>query len=189
MNAFNRFLLAIIGAVAVVAGVWVLLVAVGLFSPGTLAPEGWFREQLQAIDDQTGGDRAVAIGAALAAAVAGLVLIALETSALWRVERFYTNDSRGKEFAIRQESVERLIDYAGRDVEGVRQVRPSLKRKNDGLYIHCHATLEPETPVSQVAPDLESRVRNAVESMTGLRVAQVNVTVDYAKPEPARRVE
>jgi hypothetical protein len=173
-----------VGCILVIAGAALALVASGVAEPSSLAPEGWFRQGFQEIAWLAPLNRALATASGLFALVAGICLIAGEIRPLVRRQYISAGQGTRREFAVQGGAVERMVRYAGSEVEGVRtieyaQVRPSSR----GLQIACSALIEPDAQAGPLAPLLEARLFNAVYSMTGLPVGEITLRMRHAEAE------
>jgi uncharacterized alkaline shock family protein YloU len=193
MDAFNRLLVVLLALAVLAAAVAIFLVAADISKPSAVAPDGWLQDQLREID-QLGGDRkAASIASAVAGAVVAVILLILQALPVIRVERLVVADIDGKDFGIYRESIESLIERAGVEIEGVTAVRSALRQTPEGLQINCLAMLEPTAKMPEVGADLQTKVKDVVESMAGVTVAEVRMKLRYGAPEPEpkqkRRVE
>ncbi|HEV8574143.1 MAG TPA: hypothetical protein VGR43_05480 [Dehalococcoidia bacterium] len=185
MDGFNRALAVTVAVLMVAVGASVAAVTAGALAPATVAPAGLFRDGLQDVSGLTGADRlAVAAGGA-AFAAAGLVLVAAEIIPLLRQRYIAAGNGTRREFAVREEAVERMVRYAAAQVEGVQSIEQAKVRRGErGLEIACSAVLEPDAEAGPLAPFLEGRLFNAVYTMTGLPVVEVSLRMRHAEPAP-----
>lgn len=193
MDAFNRLLIVVLALAVVASAVVIFLVAADISRPSAMAPDGWLQDQLREID-RLGGDRkAASIASAVAAGVVAVVLLILQALPLVRAEKLVVADIGGKDFGIYRDSIESLIERAGVEIEGVTAVRSALRQTPEGLRINCLAMLEPSAKMPEVGAELQTKVKDVVESMAGVTVAEVRMKLRYGVPEPKqkqqRRVE
>jgi len=89
-----------------------------------------------------------------------------------------------REFAVREAAVERMVTYAGEQIEGVAAVEDArVSRDNAGLRVSCKVVLDPFAAAGPLAPFLEARICNAVYTMTGLPVSRVHLRICHAEGE------
>ncbi|GAB6876016.1 alkaline shock response membrane anchor protein AmaP [Thermaerobacter litoralis] len=86
-------------------------------------------------------------------------------------------------------AVEELVRRTGLQVAGVREVRPQVHATRDGIRLRVRAEVLPDHPIPDVAPQLQARLREAVETIVGARVAEVRVVVERFAGERRRRAE
>ncbi len=97
--------------------------------------------------------------------------------------------------------IEGLAAMSGGVVDGIAKVlgRKNLTKGvkvevgNEEVAIDCYVVIDFGTIIREVAENVQSAVKKAVETMTGLRVVEVNVFVqgiffekDVREPEPQR---
>lgn len=141
------------------------------------------------IDQLAGSERADAIGGGAGGVIAGLLLLAAQALPLFRRRSLLVvGDTQGEPFAVNPHSVDRLIRYKGSQVSGVKSVRPVLHNGREGLRIDCDATVTAAARMPEVGSELHARIKNAVEQTVGIPVADLQLKLHYAGPEPARRV-
>lgn len=184
LDGFNRALAAGIAALLAIGGALVALAAAGVVEPATLAPAGWLRDRLVYFADLSGlGAYAASLLASVVAA-GGTTLFAAEVAPIVRQPYIRTGHGTNREFAVREAAVERMVTYAGEQVEGVAAVEDSHVKRNDvGLAVSCKIVLDPYASAGPLAPLLEARICNAVYTMTGLPVSRVQLRIRHAEGE------
>lgn len=184
LDGFNRALAVVFAALFGVAGAVAAIVAADLVAPTALVPAGWFRERLGDLADLSGAGAVVATVAAGAVAAAGSALVAAELAPIVRQPYVRTGVGGNREFAVREAAVERMVTYAGEQVEGVTAVEDArVSRDSVGLRVSCRVVLDPYAAAGPLAPFLEARICNAVYTMTGLPVSRVHLRVRHAEGE------
>ncbi|ADU51288.1 hypothetical protein Tmar_1175 [Thermaerobacter marianensis DSM 12885] len=86
-------------------------------------------------------------------------------------------------------AVEELARRTGLQVAGVREVRPRVRAVRDGIRLWVRAEVLPDHPIPDVAPQLQARLRETVETIVGARVTEVRVVVERFAGERRRRAE
>ena len=184
LDGFNRALAAGIAALLAVGGALVALTAAGVVEPSTLAPSGWPRDRLAYFADLGGLGAYVASFLAGAVAAGGTALFAAELAPIVRQPYIRTGHGTNREFAVREAAVERMVTYAGEQVEGVAVVEDArVRRDNVGLAVSCKIVLDPYASAGPLAPLLEARICNAVYTMTGLPVSGVHLRIRHGESE------
>jgi uncharacterized alkaline shock family protein YloU len=186
MNIFNRIFVVITSLCIGIAGAVLLLVASGAVEARDVISSGWFYWRLQDLQNLTGTKETLAIiGLATAVAAAtALILVEYVNLALGADPLSVTGEQNGRS-KINTRSVERIVEEAAREVQGVRSVRPEVRQRRDGMVVSCRASLEPGVMISDVASQIEGKIRSAVESGTGLNVTAVRLNLEET-PEEAR---
>lgn len=183
LHTFNRALAVAFGAALLITGTLGALVAAGGVGPASIAPAGWFREPLLELSRREGASEIAALATVSVVAMAGLALMIVELLPQIRHRYMTAGNGTRREFAVREEAVERMVRYAGTEVEGVRRIEYAhVRRSNRGLEIKCSAVLEPEALAGPLGPLLEARLCNAVYAMTGLPVGEVRLRMMHARP-------
>lgn len=70
-----------------------------------------------------------------------------------------------------------LIVSSAVAMNGVRQVKPLIKQREDGLEILLDCQLNPDVVIPEVSEQLQTQTKEDVERFTGLKVAEVKVIV------------
>lgn len=164
------------------AGVGAVLVAGSLGSwlpPGTLPP-GWVP-----VPGQAGGWLTAGVGLAFVLSGLHVTYHALRPR---RREAVSAATELG-EVRTALTAVEELVRRTGLQVPGVREVRPRVQAARDGVRLRVRAEVLPDHPIPDVAPQLQARLRETVETIVGARVAEVRVVVERIAGERRRRAE
>ena len=87
-----------------------------------------------------------------------------------------------------------ITSMSGNVVEGFTEMfgKKNLTKAEDIVCVDLNVVVEYGYRIHEVCAKVQSEVKNAIETMTGLRVAQVNVAVQsisFAKTEPAVAAE
>jgi hypothetical protein len=184
MDGFNRALVATVAGLLATGGAVAALVAAEVIAPATLSPSGWPRDRLTDLADLSGASAAAATLAAGIIAATGAALLVAELRPVVRQPYIRTGDGTEREFAVREAAVERMVTYAGEQVEGVEAVEDAHVSKDDvGLRVSSRVVLEPFAAAGPLAPLLEARICNAVYTMTGLPVTRIRLRIRHAEGE------
>lgn len=71
-----------------------------------------------------------------------------------------------------------IIMKAVRRVEGLKDIRPVITSGPDGLMIYLHMMINPEYSVAEMSKSVQAIVKEYVENIGGLQVAEVKILVD-----------
>ena len=75
-------------------------------------------------------------------------------------------------------AVKAIIMKAVRQVEGVRELRPEVAHSPNGVKVKLHTMSNPEHNVPELAQSLQAVVRENLEKVGGLQVAEIKVMID-----------
>jgi uncharacterized alkaline shock family protein YloU len=90
------------------------------------------------------------------------------------------------EVSISIAATKAIIMKAVRQVEGVKELRPTVNSTPTGLTVKLHAMLNPDHNVPETAQLLQCAVRENLEKTGGLQVADIKVLVDDFNPGSSR---
>jgi uncharacterized alkaline shock family protein YloU len=179
MNLFNRILVVMASLGVGIVGSVLLLVATGAVQASDVISSGWVYWRLQDLQNVTGTKETLAIIGLAGAVAAATILILVEyVTLLFGAEPLSVTGEQSGRSKINTGSIERIVEEAAREVRGVSKVKPGAQRKGDGIIASCRASLEPGVMISDVAPQIEGKIRSAVESGTGLTVSAVRLNLE-----------
>ena len=142
------------------------------------------RQHKHRLRDETGDDRTLAIAIAAAVAAGGLLLAVLELRPLWHKERYVMVDTGGESFALSPRLSSTWSSGRGRGCEAYRPCARRSDATAARLEIDVDATVQPATALPDTGETLQTRVRQAVEQMTGMPVSHVNVRLKHSTDRP-----
>jgi len=146
IHVFNRILLLLLGALAVVAGVIALRLLLPLIHPRDVSPGGFLQDFWQGIANLSGGSAITAVIVSILIALASLALIVVELLPPPREASTYVvrKDGLGT-VTVARKSVRQVAQYEAAQIAGVREVRSEVRNGADGIHIIAHASLAPDT--------------------------------------------
>ena len=183
MTVFNRSVMVIVALVLLAGSVVTLLVATGATAPDGY---GWFSFILQKAADATGAGMAATIVLAVIIALGMLALLFFELSLSRQPVPLLISSSEEGVTTINQESVCVLAEITAATIHNVRDVHCIVGEKVGGLVISCQAVVSLASDVPEVCTELQGKVKEAVEKLTGLPVAQINVKTKYESSDAKR---
>ena len=80
--------------------------------------------------------------------------------------------------SITIDAIKVIIMKAVKKVEGVKEIRSAVKDGPDGLIITMHMMINPEHSVPEMSKNVQAAIRESLETIGGLTVAEVRVLVD-----------
>jgi uncharacterized alkaline shock family protein YloU len=75
-----------------------------------------------------------------------------------------------------------IIMKALKQVEGVKDLKPTVGQSPAGLLIHLHIMINPDYCVPETAQLLQTAVKENLEKIGGLQVAEIKILVDEFNP-------
>ena len=80
--------------------------------------------------------------------------------------------------SITIDAIKVIIMKAVKKVEGVKEIRSAVKDSPEGLIITMHMMINPEHSVPEMSKNVQTVIRESLETIGGLTVAEVRVLVD-----------
>jgi hypothetical protein len=212
MNLSNRIGVSLVALLGTVAAIVILLVVTEAadpdFMPGGSGESAWFYSELQGLADFGTTGQVVTIVVNVLVVLVLLMVLFLEIRGLRRREVLLPISATAYEhpegdnpakpatvLSIEASSVKLLVERTGLVNRNIRSIRCRLYtrgRPEPGgsakVVIVCYPRLVLGSPVLEVQADLESRVKDAVERLTGLRVVGVDVRARYERDGDNRLV-
>jgi len=125
-----------------------------------------------------------AIGILLAIVAFMMLMWGLKTSP--GINAIVVERGEAGEVSISIAATKAIIMKAVRQVEGVKELRPTVIPNPAGLTVKLHAMLNPEHNVPETAQLLQCVVRDHLEKTGGLQVAEIKVLVDEFNPNSSK---
>ncbi|MGE5398335.1 MAG: alkaline shock response membrane anchor protein AmaP [Chitinophagales bacterium] len=125
-----------------------------------------------------------ALGAVLF--IAGLTMIGeiLKTES---VSVVLIQDTPNGSVVITIPAIKQIVMTAVKKVDGIREVKPDVRMVKTGVGISLVISIFPSYKIPEISAVVQDRVREQLEEMAGLRVAEVKVTVDEFATRPVVR--
>jgi uncharacterized alkaline shock family protein YloU len=180
MDALNRVFASILGLILIAVGVIGILATAGVFDAQTFL-DGFFSETITRLSEGSDTTTIVSYAVSSALIVLGLILLALEVMQLTATDDMIliTDDSSGMT-QVSSRSVVRLCERVAMSNRDVTSCDCTLVRAPEGMTIACKTKLRLGADVPEVTSELQSSLRDAVESLVGLPVAHVYIDAKYA---------
>ena len=207
MNVINRLLVSLVALFLIVSAAVTLLVAAAAldyqFLPGDSATNeaasAWFELELKGLANLGAVGKTISIVAALAVIVLMLGLLGLQSKGgtQRRAKPLLVSSTDLGVYNIDPASVRLLIERVGSINRDIVSLRCSLdvprKTVSPGparIAIYCHPLISLGTDAQEVRDDLQARVKEVVERLTGLAVDRVHVTrVRYDQGQANRLID
>ncbi|MGS0764037.1 alkaline shock response membrane anchor protein AmaP [Syntrophomonas curvata] len=111
------------------------------------------------------------------------VLVFLSTIKLEpRAKSVEVERSLAGEVSITVPAIKIIIMKAVKKIEGIKEIRPVVTNGADGLQVYLHMMINPDISVPELSKKVQDVVREYLENIGGLKVAEVKVLVDDLNP-------
>ena len=199
MDLWNRLIVSLVALFLLAGAIVTLLVATNAvapdFLPGGAEDQAWFYSELRGVDRFGGTGQAVTI---VVVVVVGLVMLALPFLELISLRSkpallAISSASHGA-LNIEESSVRLLAERVGISNRNITSLRCRLRRGRRppvggpaSITISCYPRMVLGSNVPDMRDDLQTRIKDAVQQLTGLNVLQVNVMrVRYDRDNDSR---
>lgn len=191
MNAFNRVAMFVVALALLAVAAGALLVLAGAFSPGQLPTEGILADAARRLIILAGSARIVAYVVFGLSALFALIVLFFEVKPR-RIGGgpFLIGKTELGELTVERDGICRLADSVVGALEGVLSSRTRVFDGEQGIRCRTQVNVAADSPVKELAADMQKQIRQAIESQVGLAVEEAEVRVRIA-PEvapPRRRV-
>ncbi len=178
MSIFNRFVVAIVALALLVAAVITCLVAAGVSTPDIL-PYRWVESQLQAVAD---APVSVVAGIMVVSIIIALTMIAILSFELLPSHKpvaLLINTTDNGITTIDASSICVLTEHTSAALHNVHDVKSRVTEKKEGLHISCRPSVTLGSNLLELETELRRTIKETVEELTGLSVAQVDIKLKY----------
>lgn len=171
MKGLNGFLIAVYSLAAMAMSV----VIMGLAAPFPFL-DSFRTSSLQLFNNWT---------LALVAAAVFLFSLWIFITNVLPADRVRTIDRQGElgEYRISFDALENMVLQATRGIEGVRDTRTRLSVSDRGLVIYVRIATLPDIKVPDLAGEIQKNVKEYVQDISGVDVAEVKVLVENISKE------
>ena len=179
MDVLNRVIVVIAALIVLAGAVITALVAVELSDPDVLF-SGWFESQFEEVADASGGEVAGIIAVSVVIALGMVVLLVFELIPMRKPVLFMLSSTEHGIATIEKDSIRELAENTALSFRNVRDAYCRVvKNADDLMVIICRVSLTLGTNMPEMTAELQSKIKGAVEELTGLTVLQVNVKSKY----------
>ena len=185
MSIFNRVVVVIVGLIILIGAVITLLVANGASAPDVL-PYGWFQPQLQDVASATGVSIAGIIAVSIVIALGMLIMLFFEFTLLRRSVSLLISSTENGVTTIDKNSVCLLAEKTATNIHGMHDIKCNIEESAEGLIFSCRAWVLMGSNIVEVSAESQNKIKETVEQLTGLLVAQVNINFKYKSAEAKR---
>jgi uncharacterized alkaline shock family protein YloU len=208
MDRWNRLIVSLVAIFIIVAAVVTLIVAAGAVDAGFLPgggdykfdnAAGWFDRELLGLAGFGGSDQVISIVIPIVVIVLMLVVLGLELRGLFLRQEILLPVSSTEDgtLNIESSSVRLLAERTGSVNRNVTALRCRLGVRHGSravpgaaaIIIACYPQVTLGTNLQELRDDLQERIKEVVERLTGLSVERVNVVrVRYERGEERRLI-
>ncbi len=189
MNLFNRLVVVLLDLALIAASV---LTAVATFPAGNrwLARELPGLARLLELVPTYAPERYSVLVGAVAVALVGLLVLALELRSQRHEERLQLSADRTGSVEILIDSIRRLADHVAQRVPSVRESSSLILPTPKGLRVRCRVAVDPTANVPELAQEVRAKIGEAIEQHLGSHVAGISVLTQITpiEPPPRRRL-
>ena len=203
MGLWNRLAVSLVSLFLIIAAVVTLLVATeavppdflpgGVVADGLVSEESWFQSELENLASYEGSARVISMAISIAVAAVMLLVLLAE----WRVGQktmsLLISVTGEGGLSIEEDSVRYLAERTGQSNRNVTRLRCGVRiqgRRNVAparVIITCYPRVILGSNVQEIRDDLQQRVKDSVESLTGLLVDRVDVArVRYERSDSSK---
>jgi len=93
------------------------------------------------------------------------------------------------EVRITLSTLEGLVVRSAGRVKGVREVKPRLKITKEGLMVFVNTSISPEVSMPLVSDELQQVVKDTLEQIAGVKIAQIKIFIDGLGVDKKSRVD
>ena len=204
MNVFNRGIVILIGIIVFAGAAVVLLISAGVSTPDLL-PGGFLMTYLQNVADAAGSSAVIIMAVSGIVALCMVLLIVFEIisagrksspplismndnvitttgfKAISRQDILVISSTEKGTTSIDVQSICDLVENVAVTVYNMHRFDCKIGRNLDGLLLSCRAVAALGSNAVEVAAKSRSRVTEAIEQLTGLAVARVDIKLLYDK--------
>ena len=203
MGLWNRLAVSLVSLFLIIAAVVTLLVATeavppdflpgGVVADGLVSEESWFQSELEDLASYEGSARVISMAISIAVAAVMLLVLLAE----WRVGQktmsLLISVTGEGGLSIEEDSVRYLAERTGQSNRNVTRLRCGVRiqgRRNVAparVILTCYPRVILGSNVQEIRDDLQQRVKDSVESLTGLLVDRVDVArVRYERSDSSK---
>ena len=181
MDALNRLLASILGLLLIATGVLGILAITGVLdAQGFL--DGFFAEPINRLSTSSGTEEVVSYTVCSLLIAVGVALLALELWFLASADQMIViADGPSGTTQVSSRSVVRLAERIALSNHDVTACSCDLSAAPEGLTIACKTQLRMGADVPRVTSEVQSSIRDAVESLLGVPVSNVYIRAKYGR--------
>ncbi|MGI6309024.1 MAG: alkaline shock response membrane anchor protein AmaP [Dethiobacteria bacterium] len=172
MGKGRRIILAILGISGVLCGLFLIPITLGYFTA----------ELFFFVNRLTGDLRYTVLGFLLLAV--GIIFLLFSAQGSKKKENgSIVNFTEIGEIRISFRAIENMVLTASRKIKGIREVNTRINFTEQGLIIYLRIRVIPDIPIPALVSELQQKIREYVQEISGASVAEVKVLVENIAQE------
>ena len=180
MEMGRRILMIVLGLLALLAGLFLILMTLGVFNEVPF---------LSTFDLETfAGDlKYAALGFVIL--IIGVLLIAFSGTGAKKKEGggSIISFTEVGEIRISFKAIENMVLSASRKIKGIREVKTHIGSVEQGLVIYMRIKVMPDLPIPGLVAELQTVVREYIKEISGSNVSEVKVLVENIAQEKIQK--
>lgn len=129
----------------------------------------------------TSESRMAAGAVGIALAVLAIILLVSGLKFKRSPQSIIIDSSLAGQISITVPAIKTIIMKAVKKVDGIKEIRPVVTSRPDGLEIYLHLMVNPDCSMEEMGQAIQSVVKEYVEKIGGVQVAAVKLLVDDFK--------
>lgn len=86
-------------------------------------------------------------------------------------------------------ALEHLVVKAAKSIQGIREVRPLLKRSEGGLLVQLKVQVQPDLSIPEISENLQTKIKEYLLKTVGITVHDIKISINKINWETKSRVE
>lgn len=115
--------------------------------------------------------------------ILAIIMLASGLKLKKRPQSIIIDSSLSGQISITVPAIKTIIMKAVKKVEGIKDIRPVVTSRPDGLQIYLHLMVNPDYSMEEMGQSIQKVVKEYVEKIGGVQVAAVKILVDDFKAE------
>lgn len=120
---------------------------------------------------------AIGVGAVIVM-IAAIIIMAMLLKRTRPADSVIVDSNLSGQVSITVPAIKVIIMKAVKKIDGIKDIRPVVSNRQDGLLIYLHMMINPERNVPEMSQSIQSIVREYIEKIAGLQVAEIRILVD-----------
>ncbi|MGI6318713.1 MAG: alkaline shock response membrane anchor protein AmaP [Firmicutes bacterium] len=180
METGRRILMIVLGILALLAGLFLILMTLGVFNEIPFLSAFNFA-------NYAGDLNYTALGFVIL--IIGVLLIAFSGTGAKKKEGggSIISFTEVGEIRISFKAIENMVLSASRKIKGIREVSTRIGSAEQGLVIYMRIKVMPDIPIPGLVAELQSVVREYVQEISGSNVSEVKVLVENIAQEKIQK--
>ena len=105
------------------------------------------------------------------------------TGQTWKDNQVFIREGELGQVSVSLNALENVVEKAARQVEGIRDIRPYIKRTPEGIAVYLKAVVAPAISVPKMSEDLQERVQERIRGFSGITAVEIRISVENVAQE------